>query len=93
MRQGGRTVNAYVEEFNILARYAPNDVNTDAARQEKFLDGLNDDLGVQLTVATFANCQELIDKAIVLEGKHQAIENSKRKYNNNNGNKYNSGPH
>ena len=90
LRQGGRTVNAYVEEFNNLARYAPNDVNTDAARQEKFLEGLNDDLSLQLTVATFRNCQDLIDKAIVLEGKQQAIENRKRKYNNNN--RYNSGP-
>ncbi|XP_073355036.1 uncharacterized protein [Aegilops tauschii subsp. strangulata] len=90
LRQGGRTVNAYVEEFNNLARYAPNDVNIDAARQEKFLEGLNDDLSLQLTVATFRNCQDLIDKAIVLEGKQQAIENGKRKYNNNN--RYNSGP-
>ena len=90
LRQGGRTVNAYVDEFNNLARYAPNDVNTDAARQEKFLEGLNDELSLQLTVATFNNCQELIDKAIVLEGKQHAIENRKRKYNNNN--RYNSGP-
>ena len=73
----------YVEEFNKLARYAPNDVNNDAARQEKFLEGLNDELGVQLTVATFANYQELVDKAIVLEGKHQAMEYRKRKYKNN----------
>ncbi|XP_073362331.1 uncharacterized protein [Aegilops tauschii subsp. strangulata] len=90
LRQGGRTVNAYVEEFNNLARYAPNDVNTDAARQEKFLEGLNDELSLQLTVATFRNCQDLIDKAIVLEGNQHAIENRKRKYSNNN--MYNSGP-
>ena len=31
-----------------------------------------------MTVATFNNCQELIDNAIMLEGKHQAIENRKR---------------
>src|SRR4051812_40900237 len=92
LRQGGRSVAEYVEVFNKLARYAPDDVRDDAARQEKFLEGLNDELGVQLTVATFANCQGLIDKAIVLEGKQQAIENRKRKYNNNNGDKYNSGP-
>ncbi|XP_073358028.1 uncharacterized protein [Aegilops tauschii subsp. strangulata] len=58
-------------------------------RQEKFLEGLNDELSLQLTVATFRICQDLIDKAIVLEGKQQAIENRKRKYNNNN--RYNSG--
>src|SRR3954465_3420521 len=91
LRQGGRSVAEYVEEFNKLSRYAPEDVRDDAARQEKFLEGLHDELGVQLTVATFANCQGLIDKAIVLEGKQQAIENRKRKYNNN-GAKYNSGP-
>src|SRR3954469_11541178 len=92
LRQGGRSVAEYVEVFNKLARYAPSDVRNDAARQEKFLEGLNDELGVQLTVATFANCQALIDKAIVLEGKQQAIENRKRKYHNNNDGKYNSGP-
>ena len=90
LRQGGRIMAEYVEDLNKLARYAPNDVSTDATRQEKFLEGLNDELGVQLTVATFENCQELIDRAIVLEGKHQAIENRKRKYNNNN-DKYDSG--
>ena len=79
LRHGGRTMNAYVEEINNLARYAPNDVNTNAARQEKFLEGLNDELSIQLMVATFNNCQELIDKAIVLEGKFQQVENRKRK--------------
>src|SRR3954462_13344078 len=93
LRQGGCLVAEYVEEFNKLARYSRDDVRNDAARQEKFLEGMNDELGVQLTVATFANCQGLIDKAIVLEGKQQTIENRKRKYNKNNGNKYNSGPH
>src|ERR1041385_3559026 len=93
LRQGGRSVAEYVEVFNKLARYAPDDVRGDAARQEKFLEGLNDELGVQLIVATFANYQGLIDKAIVLEGKQQAIEYRKRKYKNNNGGKYNSRPH
>ena len=72
-------MDAYVEEFNNLARYAPNDVNTDAGRKEKFLEGLDDELSMQLIVATFNNCQELIDKAIVLEGKFQQVENRKMK--------------
>ena len=60
----------------------------DAAKQEKFLEGLNDDLGLQLTVATFNNYQELVDKALILEGKQQQVENRKRKYKHG---KYNSG--
>ena len=37
LHQGGRTVGQYVEDFSKLARYAPDDVATDAAKNEKFL--------------------------------------------------------
>ena len=55
LRQGGRTVGQYVDDFSKLARYAPDEVATDAAKQEKFLEGLNDELSMQLMVATFNN--------------------------------------
>ena len=45
----------YVDEFSKLARHAPDDVATDAAKQEKFLEGLNDELSMKLMVATFNN--------------------------------------
>ena len=45
----------YVDEFSKLSRYAPDDVATDAAKQEKFMEGLNDELSMQLIVATSAN--------------------------------------
>ena len=45
----------YVDEFCKLARYALDDVATDAAKQEKFMEGLNDEMSMQLVVATFAN--------------------------------------
>lgn len=32
LRQGNRNISEYVEEFNKLSRYAPNDVKMDAAR-------------------------------------------------------------
>ena len=88
LRQGGRTVGQYVEDFSKLARYAPDDVATDAAKQEKFLEGLNDELSMQLMVATFNSYQELIDHALMIEEKQQHIENRKRKYGQG---KYNSG--
>src|SRR6266496_3606517 len=69
LRQGNRTVGQYVEDFSKLSRYAPDDVATDVAKQEKFLVGLNDELSMQLMVATFNNYQELVDKAIMIEGK------------------------
>jgi hypothetical protein len=44
--QGSRSVAQYVDEFSNLARYARDDVATDVAKQEKFLEVLNDELGV-----------------------------------------------
>ena len=35
---------------------------------------------MQLMVATFNNYQELVDRALMIEGKQQQIENRKRKY-------------
>ena len=32
LRQGGRTVSQYVDDFSKLARYAPDDIATDAAK-------------------------------------------------------------
>ena len=80
LRQGGRTFGQYVDDFSKLPRYAPDDVATDAAKQEKFLEGLNDELSMQLMVATFNNYQELVDRALMIEGKQQQIDNRKRKY-------------
>ena len=80
LHQGGRTVGQYVDEFSKLARYAPDDVATDAAKKEKFLEGLNDELSMQLMVANFNNYEELVDRALMLEGKQQQIDSRKRKY-------------
>ena len=41
--------------FSKLARYAPDDVATYATKQENYLEGLNDELSMQLMVATFNN--------------------------------------
>ena len=71
LRQGNRTVAQDVDEFSKLSRYAPSDVATDAAKQEKFMEGLNDEMSMQLMVAIFNNYQELVDKALMIEGKQQ----------------------
>ena len=80
LRQGGRTVGQYVDDFSKLAHYAPDDVATDAAKNEKFLEGLNDELSMQLILANFSDYQELVDHALMIEGKQKQIENRKRKY-------------
>jgi hypothetical protein len=79
LRQGARTVSEYGDLFNSLARYAPDDVSTDAKRREEFMRGLNDEISIQLVAIRFNNYQELVDKAVMVEAKQKSIENRKRK--------------
>ena len=46
LSQGGHTVGQYMDDFSKLAHYAPDDIATDAAKQEKFLEGMNDELSM-----------------------------------------------
>ena len=64
LRQGNRTVGQYMDEFSKLSRYAADDVATDAVKREKFMEGLNDEMSIQLMVATFTNYQEFVDRPL-----------------------------
>ena len=68
-----------MNEFNNLSRYAPDDVDTDTKRKERFLNGMNDELSILLTVAYTPDYQSLVDQAIVLENKLKQVATKKRK--------------
>src|SRR4051794_40683747 len=52
-----------------------DDVDTDAKRKEKFLEGLNDEMCMELSVAYVPTYQSLCDKAMILESKMKQVEN------------------
>ena len=80
LRQGRSTVMEYVYEFNHLARYAPEDVATDAAKQAKFRGGLSEELKDKLFIIDFPDFQTLVDKAIVAEhAGRELVASRKRK--------------
>jgi hypothetical protein len=80
LKQGNMTVSEYLDEFTHLSRYAPDEVNTDAKRQERFLDGLIGPLNYHLQSHTFPNFQMLLNKAIGLENKRKELREQKRKF-------------
>jgi hypothetical protein len=53
LKQGPMSVSEYRDRFLQLSRYAPEDINTDAKRQYRFLRGLVDPLHYQLMNHTF----------------------------------------
>jgi hypothetical protein len=80
LKQGGMTVNEYLNSLIQLSRYAPDDINTDEKKQDVFLNGLNDDIQFLLLNTDYADFQHMVDKAIVIENKIKEMEkDSKRK--------------
>jgi hypothetical protein len=79
LKQGPLYVSEYRDKFLQLSRYAPEDVNTDAKRQYRFLRGLVDPLHYQLMNHTFPTFHHLIDRAIMTERKRREMEDRKRK--------------
>src|SRR3954471_21019934 len=67
LTQGRRTVDEFSHEFNRLARYATEEVSTDAKKQERFRRGLNSRLRRELNLHDFATFQVLVNKAIKAE--------------------------
>uniref|UniRef100_J3KVE0 CCHC-type domain-containing protein n=1 Tax=Oryza brachyantha TaxID=4533 RepID=J3KVE0_ORYBR len=78
LQQGDMTVTEYLHEFNRLARYAPEDVRTDAERQEKIPEGLGDDLTKQLISRDFADFEKLVDKAICQEDQCNQMDRKRK---------------
>lgn len=80
LRQGSRTLKEYMDDFCTLSRYAPKDIDTDAKRKEKFLNGLKGELKIPLYVAYAPNYQALLDQAITLDNNIRKEENRKRNF-------------
>jgi hypothetical protein len=80
LRQGSLSVVDYCDKFLTLSRYAPDDTDTNEKKQERFLNGLHDEMQCVLVSIPFADLESLVDSAIQMEGKlKQAAENRKRR--------------
>jgi hypothetical protein len=72
-------ISEYMDRFLQLSCYAPEDVNTNAKRQYRFLRGLVNLMHYQLMNHTFPTFQHLIDRAIMTKRKHKEMKDQKRK--------------
>jgi hypothetical protein len=67
LRQGGRMLKEYMDDFCSLSRYAPEDIDTDAKRKDKFLSSLKGELKIPLSVAYAPSYQALLDQVVTLD--------------------------
>jgi hypothetical protein len=78
LKQGSMSASEYVTHFTQLSRYSPGGMDTDEKKQDYFLNGLNDGLAYTLEVRDFKNLQGKVNKALVLENHHGAMEHERK---------------
>src|SRR3954466_8417070 len=80
LKQGRMTVVEYRDKNLSLARYAPDDIDNEAKKKERFLNDLHDEMQTVLVNIPFADIEALVDSAIQMEGKiNRANKNRKRR--------------
>ena len=67
LRQGPMTLNQYIWKFMKLARYAPDDINTDKKKPRCFRKGLNAALREQIITHIYPDFNTLMNRTILLE--------------------------
>ncbi|XP_066382109.1 uncharacterized protein [Miscanthus floridulus] len=79
LKQGYMIVCDYHNKFTQLSCYAPREVVNDAKKQKRILKGSNDELQLQLMTVVYPDFQTLVNRAILIENKHQEMEEKKRR--------------
>ncbi|KAE8786799.1 hypothetical protein D1007_39252 [Hordeum vulgare] len=79
LRQGSGSVKEYLQKFNLLSRYAPEDVITEAVKVERFMEGLQQSLQYQLVVCECRTFSDLVNKALMLEDKRCAMDDTRKR--------------
>ena len=78
LKQGAMTVTQYIRKFMKLSRYAPDDIDTDKKKQDRFRRGLSPALRTQLVTHIYPDFNTLMNKAILLENAHSELENDRK---------------
>jgi hypothetical protein len=80
LKQGSMNVSEYLDKFTSWGRYAPNDIDSDDKKKERFLNGLHEELQTYLVAVPYPHLETMVDAAIMVEDKCKAaLESRKRR--------------
>src|SRR3954465_7721489 len=79
LTQGKMSVQEYRSEFTHLARYAQEEVSTDAKKQGRFRKGLSPVLRHDLNLHEFVSFRDLVDKSFKAEYGNELYEESRKR--------------
>src|SRR4051812_254689 len=78
LTQGEMSIHEYVTEFNRLARYAQDEITTDARKQARFRKGLSPILLHDLNLLEFATFEDLVNRSFRAEHGNEVFKDSRK---------------
>src|SRR3954468_2395633 len=78
LSQGEMSIHEYVREFNRLARYAQDEITTDARKHARFRKGLSPILRHDLNLIEFATFEDLVNRSFRAEHGNKIFEESRK---------------
>jgi hypothetical protein len=78
LKQGGRSVHDYSKLFNHLAQYAPNQVDTDDKKKDRFMIGLSTKLQERMALNTGGSFPEFVSNVIITDDVIRAHKEPRR---------------
>jgi hypothetical protein len=80
LKQGGRSVHDYFKQFNHLVQYAPDQVDTDDKKKDRFMIGLSTKVQECMTLNTVGTFLEFASNVMIVDDAiHAHKETKKRK--------------
>src|SRR4051812_17186343 len=76
LMQGEMSIHEYVTEINRLARYAQDEITTDATKQARFRKGLSPILRHDLNLLEFSTFEDLVNRSFRAEHVNELFEES-----------------
>jgi hypothetical protein len=79
LKQGGRSVHDYSKQFNHLAQYVLDQVDTDAKKKDRFIIGLSTKLQERLALNTGGTFQDFVSKVMIADDAIRAHKETKKR--------------
>jgi hypothetical protein len=79
LKQGGRSVHDYFKQFNHLAQYAPDQVDTDDKKKGCFMIGLSTKLQERMVLNTGGTFSEFISNVMITDDAIRAHKETKKR--------------
>jgi hypothetical protein len=79
LKQGGRSVHDYSKQFNHLAQYAPDQVDTDDKKKDRFMIGLSTKLQERMALNTRGTFPDFVSNVMITDDTIRAHKETKKR--------------